>query len=67
MRRTQQAQSDVVIRALGQAIAMTSIFAIALVGIARSEGAASGLLNMMRNLGGAIGTAAVETFFTHRE
>ena len=30
-------------------------------------GAASGLFNMMRNLGGAIGTAAVETFFTKRE
>jgi MFS transporter, DHA2 family, multidrug resistance protein len=39
-----------------------------LVGIAQSEaGAASGLFNMMRNLGGAIGTAAVETFFTKRE
>jgi MFS transporter, DHA2 family, multidrug resistance protein len=28
---------------------------------------ASGLFNMMRNLGGAIGTAVIETFFTHRE
>jgi DHA2 family multidrug resistance protein len=57
-----------VIRAVGQAIVMTPISAIALVGIAQSEaGAASGLFNMMRNLGGAIGTAAVETFFTHRE
>src|SRR5438270_5219373 len=47
---------------------MTPISAIALVGIAQSEaGAASGLFNMMRNLGGAIGTAAVETFFTRRE
>jgi DHA2 family multidrug resistance protein len=57
-----------VIRAVGQAIVMTPISAIALVGIAQSEaGAASGLFNMMRNLGGAIGTAAVETFFTKRE
>ena len=57
-----------VIRALGQAIVMTPISAIALVGIAQSEaGAASGLFNMMRNLGGAIGTAVIETFFTHRE
>jgi MFS transporter, DHA2 family, multidrug resistance protein len=57
-----------VIRALGQAMVMTPISAIALVGIARSEaGAASGLFNMMRNLGGAIGTGAIETFFTHRE
>jgi hypothetical protein len=39
-----------------------------MVGIASAEaGAASGLFNMMRNLGGAIGTAAVETFFTKRE
>ncbi|MGA8402082.1 MAG: DHA2 family efflux MFS transporter permease subunit [Stellaceae bacterium] len=57
-----------VIRALGQAIVMTPISAIALVGIAQSEaGTASGLFNMMRNLGGAIGTAAIETFFTRRE
>jgi MFS transporter, DHA2 family, multidrug resistance protein len=57
-----------VIRALGQAIVMTPISAIAMVGIAPMEaGAASGLFNMMRNLGGAIGTAAVETFFTKRE
>lgn len=57
-----------VIRALGQAIVMTPISAIAMVGIAPGEtGAASGLFNMMRNLGGAIGTAAVETFFTRRE
>jgi DHA2 family multidrug resistance protein len=57
-----------VIRALGQAIVMTPISAIAMVGIAPMEaGAASGLFNMMRNLDGAIGTAAVETFFTKRE
>jgi DHA2 family multidrug resistance protein len=57
-----------VIRALVQAIVMTPIAAIAMVGILPSEaGAASGLFNMMRNLGGAIGTAAIETFFTRRE
>ena len=57
-----------VTRALGQAIVMTPISAIAMVGIGPAEaGAASGLFNMMRNLGGAIGTAAVETFFTKRE
>ncbi|MGA8759122.1 MAG: DHA2 family efflux MFS transporter permease subunit [Stellaceae bacterium] len=55
-------------RALGQAIVMTPLSAIAMVGIAPAEaGAASGLFNMMRNLGGAIGTAAIETFFTRRE
>jgi DHA2 family multidrug resistance protein len=57
-----------VVRALGQAIVMTPISAIAMVGITPAEaGAASGLFNMMRNLGGAIGTAAIETFFTKRE
>jgi DHA2 family multidrug resistance protein len=57
-----------IIRALGQAIVMTPLAAIAMVGIAPAEaGAASGLFNMMRNLGGAIGTAAIETFFTKRE
>jgi DHA2 family multidrug resistance protein len=55
-------------RAVGQAIVMTPISAIAMVGITPAEaGAASGLFNMMRNLGGAIGTAAIETFFTKRE
>ncbi|HUN40296.1 MAG TPA: MDR family MFS transporter [Acetobacteraceae bacterium] len=57
-----------IIRAVGQAAVMTPLSAIAMVGIARTEaGAASGLFNMMRNLGGAIGTAAIETFFTKRE
>lgn len=57
-----------VTRAVGQALAMTPLSAIAMVGIAPNEaGAASGLFNMLRNLGGAIGTAAIETFFTKRE
>jgi DHA2 family multidrug resistance protein len=57
-----------VTRALGQAIVMTPLSAIAVVGILPAEaGGASGLFNMLRNLGGAIGTAAVETFFTKRE
>jgi DHA2 family multidrug resistance protein len=57
-----------VVRAVGQAIVMTPISAITMMEIAPAEaGAASGLFNMMRNLGGAIGTAAIETFFTHRE
>ena len=39
---------------------MTPISAIAMSGIAPAQaGAASGLFNMMRNLGGAIGTVAV--------
>jgi MFS transporter, DHA2 family, multidrug resistance protein len=57
-----------VVRALGQAIVMTPLAAIAMSGITPQDaGAASGLFNMVRNLGGAIGTAAVETFFAKRE
>jgi DHA2 family multidrug resistance protein len=57
-----------VIRALGQALVLTPLSAAAMVGIMADEaGAASGLFNMLRNLGGAIGTAAIETFFTKRE
>ena len=57
-----------VVRAVGQALVMTPLSAIAMVGITRAQaGAASGLFNMLRNLGGAIGTAAVETFLTKRE
>ncbi len=57
-----------VVRAVGQALVMTPLSAIAMVGIAPKEaGAASGLFNMLRNLGGAIGVAAVETFVTKRE
>jgi DHA2 family multidrug resistance protein len=57
-----------VTRAFGQALVMTPLSAIAMVGISSAEaGGASGLFNMLRNLGGAIGTAALETFFTRRE
>jgi MFS transporter, DHA2 family, multidrug resistance protein len=57
-----------VTRAFGQALIMTPLSAIAMVGITSAEaGAASGLFNMLRNLGGAIGIATIETFFTKRE
>jgi DHA2 family multidrug resistance protein len=57
-----------VTRALGQALAMTPLATVAMVGIQKDEaGSASALFNMLRNLGGAIGTAALETFFTKRE
>jgi DHA2 family multidrug resistance protein len=57
-----------VTRALGQAIVMAPLSSIALLGIAqRDAGNASGIFNMMRNLGGAIGTAMLETFYTKRE
>jgi MFS transporter, DHA2 family, multidrug resistance protein len=57
-----------VVRAFGQALVMTPLSAVAMVGIQPGEaGAASGLFNMLRNLGGAVGTAAIETFVTKRE
>src|SRR4029450_6831324 len=46
-----------IIRAIGQALVLTPITAITTAGIAPSDaGAASGLSNMLRNLGGGIGT-----------
>lgn len=55
-------------RAFGQAVVLTPLLAITMVGIAPKEaGAASGLFNMMRNLGGAIGVSLIETYFTKRE
>ena len=57
-----------IVRALGQALVLTPISAITTGGIAPSEaGAASGLSNMLRNLGGAIGTATLATLVTKRE
>lgn len=57
-----------IVRAIGQALILTPISAITTGGIAPSEaGAASGLSNMLRNLGGAIGTATLATVLTQRE
>ena len=57
-----------VIRAVGFALVLTPLAALAMIGMERSNaGAASGLFNMMRNLGGAFGTAMLVTFFTQRE
>jgi DHA2 family multidrug resistance protein len=57
-----------VVRALGQALMLTPISAITTGGIAPTEaGAASGLSNMLRNLGGAVGTATLATIITKRE
>jgi len=57
-----------VTRALGQAVILAPLSSIAMVGIVGQEaGGASGIFNMMRNLGGAIGTAVLETFYTKRE
>ncbi len=57
-----------IVRAVGQALVLTPISAITTAGIAASEaGAASGLSNMLRNLGGAVGTAMLATILTKRE
>jgi len=57
-----------IVRAIGQALVLTPISAITTAGIAASEAAAaSGLSNMLRNLGGAVGTATLATILTKRE
>jgi DHA2 family multidrug resistance protein len=56
------------VRALGQAMVMTPMSSIAVAGIERAyAGSASALFNMIRNLGGAIGIAVLQTFLTKRE
>jgi DHA2 family multidrug resistance protein len=57
-----------VVRAIGQALVMTPLSAVATAGIEpENAGSASGLFNMMRNLGGAVGIALLQTFLTKRE
>jgi len=57
-----------IVRAIGQALMLTPISAIVTGGISPSEaGSASGLSNMLRNLGGAVGTATLATLLTKRE
>ncbi|HUM08784.1 MAG TPA: MDR family MFS transporter [Acidocella sp.] len=56
------------IRAIGQALVFPSMTLIATAGIPlKDAGSASVLFNMLRNLGGAIGIAVVQTFLTNRE
>ena len=57
-----------VLRAIGQALCFAPLSAVAMSGIeSANAGSASALFNMMRNLGGAIGIAFLQTFFTKRE
>src|SRR5580692_10053798 len=57
-----------IVRAFGQALVMTPLSAVATPGIeAENAGSASGLFNMMRNLGGAVGIAVLQTLLTKRE
>jgi DHA2 family multidrug resistance protein len=57
-----------VVRAIGQALSFAPLSAVATASIeAENAGSASGLFNMMRNLGGAVGIAVLQTFLTKRE
>jgi MFS transporter, DHA2 family, multidrug resistance protein len=57
-----------VVRAIGQALAFAPLSAVATSGIeAENASSASALFNMMRNLGGAIGIAMLQTVLTKRE
>jgi DHA2 family multidrug resistance protein len=56
------------VRAVAQALVMTPLSAIAVAGIEKENaGSAAALYNMIRNLGGAIGIAVLQTFLTKRE
>jgi DHA2 family multidrug resistance protein len=57
-----------IVRAIGQALVLTPLTSVSTADIAPQDAAAaSGISNMFRNLGGAIGTAALATFITKRE
>jgi DHA2 family multidrug resistance protein len=57
-----------IVRAVGQALVFAPLSAIATAGIEKANAdSASALFNMTRNLGGAIGIAALQTFLTKRE
>lgn len=57
-----------VLRAIGQALAMTPLTTLATAGLAKSDaGSASALLNVTRNMGGAMSIAALQTFLVERE
>jgi DHA2 family multidrug resistance protein len=56
------------VRALAQMMTMAPLSAIAIAGIEHEQaGSASALFNAMRNLGGAVGIAVIQTFLTKRE
>ncbi len=57
-----------IVRAMGQPLIMVPLSSIATADIEREQaGSASSLFNMMRNLGGSIGIAALATLLTQRE
>jgi MFS transporter, DHA2 family, multidrug resistance protein len=57
-----------IVRAIGQAMVLTPLTSVTTGGTAPQDAAAaSGISNMLRNLGGAIGTAVLATVVTKRE
>jgi DHA2 family multidrug resistance protein len=57
-----------IVRAIGQAMVLTALTSVTTSGTAPQDAAAaSGISNMFRNLGGAIGTAVLATVITKRE
>jgi MFS transporter, DHA2 family, multidrug resistance protein len=57
-----------IVRAIGQAMVLTPLTSVTTGDIAAQDAAAaSGISNMLRNLGGAIGTAVLATVITKRE
>jgi MFS transporter, DHA2 family, multidrug resistance protein len=57
-----------IIRALGQPFTIVPLSALATVGLLREQqGDGSALFNIMRNLGGSVGTALLSTMITQRE
>jgi DHA2 family multidrug resistance protein len=57
-----------IVRAIGQAMVLTPLTSVTTSEIAPQDAAAaSGISNMLRNLGGAIGTATLATVITKRE
>jgi DHA2 family multidrug resistance protein len=57
-----------IVRAIGQAMVLTPLTSVTTGGIPPQDAAAaSGISNMLRNLGGAIGTAVLATVITKRE
>ena len=56
------------VRAMGQPLIMVPLSTMATAGLSKTQaGSASGLFNMMRNLGGSFGIAILATLLTQRE